>query len=201
MCSVDKPKVYFTAESNLKEFGWLFDVDKINKAGRATQSEQWKGDENPDVPNNGLYNVAKAFFSKKNQHSSAIFVPYGAVINQEHFGDASKLPIDYFYRLLVKAGTDSHWSPLKTNHALDIWDDANKYFKTVFYSFMGGCCGEANCRKGTVTPQELKLDDVKDKSNQPLTIQYHTITLHEAPFIYWLRMPEDPQQFAQSNLV
>ena len=190
--NVDPPEVYAGSLPDVSP--WL-DTKEIKASSSRSQGQKFKGEEKDLVAqcNDGLHQVAKNFFKKINNHDRAVFIAYGATVNEEYFNNPQELPIDYFYRLLIeKEGKEgnkeetSYWSP--GNGVLDLINDNG--FKTVFYGFLENI-GDKN--GNGEPPITLGL---KDKANNDLTIKYHTITLHEWPFVYWLEIPQDPSQYA-----
>lgn len=200
MCEVEKPLVFASCAPKLEKDG-LKNQKKIEEAGKESQNEQqWKALNNQHecgTYNMGLYACAKAFFSRK-KHSKAYFVPYFATVNHEKFTDPDRLPIDYFYRLLITQSQavknvnkiySSRWSPDKTNGLLDIWDSKNICFHIVLYGFL----------EVLLDTDESEILEIKDLSQKQLTLRYNTIKLHNSAFIYWLEIPKNAKQYADPH--
>jgi len=198
MCDVEQPEVFFESapsesledKSSYKwKETWLCAVRKITSAGGKSQgSQQFKPHSDAASYNEVLTNIAKNFFSNKG-HTKAYFIPYWATINQENF-TADKLPIDYFYRVLIEKITidkaekyNSKWSPDRASDALDIWDSDNNCFKVVLYGFLENLQGNGTFDSG-----------YNDVEGEPINLPYTTISLHKAPFIWWLGIPKSIQE-------
>jgi len=179
---VDLPTVYSNTSITIHE--WL-SKPAIQNASNLSQGQQWKGHNESDQCNRALHVVAQKFFESK-KHKKAVFIPYWASINQEYF-TADKLPIDYFYRILIEKSSqggaevyNSKWSPGHQKDSLNIWDSKNECFKIVLYGFLENLQSNESFPSG-------KMDATRNEISIPFT----TITLHTAPFIYWLGIPKD----------
>jgi len=185
-CEVGKPLVYFNQAPKALSTDWLTGVQEIKSAGQGTQNGQWKGSEYHIQLNTKLHEIAKRFFSEK-LHESAVFIPYWVTVNQTFFTNPKTLPIDYFYRLLVTDDKcySSQWS-LDPSKSLDIWNQEQNVFKTVFYGFMEKLISDTYFGSG-----------LQSQSGGEIKLPYDEIKLHNAPFIYWLGIPDDIVQLSE----